>query len=196
MIFVLLVACNGSHNKKEVPVHTVAIRGELYDKKILIDTEKSYIKWRGTKLIGSAHEGTVKFKSGYLGFSQDTLAGGAFIADMATIYNTDIPLSDPVPRKNLTKHLNEDFETSKYPESSFIITHVMRLQSGKYEISGNLTIKGITHGITIEAEEEQNGYTAQFVIDRFDWKIGESGSWLEKKIVDAEIELEVYVVLN
>jgi|AntRauTorcE11898_2_1112593.scaffolds.fasta_scaffold25501_2 polyisoprenoid-binding protein YceI len=161
-----------------------------------VDITKSIIKWRGTKFLGAgSHEGTVRFKKGTLLFSDDQLAGGEFTVDMKTIYNTDIPKDDPIPRKNLTSHLNSDFETNEFSTASFIITQVDPGEANTFQITGDMTIRGITKSITINTTEAKKGkeFTTQFAFDRFDWKIGEGGSWLEKKVVDAEITLSVII---
>lgn len=159
-----------------------------------IDLSKSVVKWRGTKLMGTgSHEGIVRFKTGRLLFSGNKLTGGELIVDMKSIYNTDIPLSDPEPRKNITTHLNSDFETNIFPDASFVINKVIYVDDNHMEISGNLTIKSISNPITVKAEssKDQTEYKTEFVFNRFDWKVGENGTWLEKKLVDAEVKLSV-----
>lgn len=162
-----------------------------------IDLSKSVVKWRGTKLMGTgSHEGIVRFKAGKLVFSENQLTGGEFIVDMKSIYITDIPLSDPVPRKNLTTHLNSDFDTGHFPVSSFIITRVRHVD-GSIDVSGELKIMSISKTITIRAtaNQDQTEFKSEFVFNRFDWKIGENGSWLEKRLVDAEVKLWVEIYL-
>ena len=53
-----------------------------------IDISKSIINWEGEKITGE-HEGTIKFKDGYLIFKDKKLVGGSFTADMKTLTNTD-----------------------------------------------------------------------------------------------------------
>ena len=160
-----------------------------------IDLDKSVVKWKGTKMLGTgSHEGTVKFSQGELLLSDGKLAGGRFVVDMASIYITDIPLSDPVPRRNLTSHLNSDFETGLFPEATFDITAV-EAHGATYQITGALTIKGVANTITLTATEAPGGtcFTAKFSFDRHLWDIGENGSWLEQKLVDAEVFLEISI---
>ena len=164
-----------------------------------LNVKNSIIQWKGTKFIKSGkHEGTVMFKSGEIIMSDHQLIGGNFTADMRSIYITDIPLTDPIPRKILTTHLNSDFETDVYPEASFFIIEVNESIPASYSVTGELTIKNISRTITIKVREIEPGkkFSASFSINRFDWKIGENGSWLEKKLVDANIFLEVFVATN
>lgn len=161
-------------------------------KRVNIDLKKSVVEWKGTKLMGSAsHTGTVSINKGYLLFCDSVLTGGEFVVDMTTIYNTDIPLSDPIPRKNITDHLNSDFETDTYPDATFSIS--TRKMNGQYMLVGDMTIKGITRTLSLKARQKDNLFITAFTIDRINWKIGENGSWLEKKLVDAEIALKVTI---
>lgn len=167
-------------------------------KTLFIDLKKSVVAWKGTKMMRTGkHEGTVNFKFGKLSFSDGKLVGGEFVVDMKSIYITDIPISDPEPRKNLTTHLNKDFETKIYPTASFIITKVEQSNTELYNATGNMTIKGISKSISITVKEieREKEYFSTFTFDRFLWKIGENGSWLEKKLVDADITLKIKIVL-
>jgi len=163
-----------------------------------INTDESIVKWKGTKLMHTGkHEGTVAFKSGKMMFSNGDILSGKFVVDMTSIYNTDMPLSDPVPRKNITTHLNKDFETSIFPIATFVITDVKESDPGAYLVTGDMVIKGISRPITITMKEikHEKEYNSTFTFNRFLWKIGEKGSWLEKKLVDEDITLQVKVVL-
>jgi len=167
------------------------------DNKREIKIERSLVEWKGTKFRGKgSHSGKVFFKEGYLLFEDHELSGGEFIVDMRSIYNTDIPLSDPVPRKNLTTHLNSDFETARYPTAKFFITNVLQGTPGLM-IYGDLTIRGISRKISIQAHKiAPDKFVSEFNINRFDWKIGDNGSWLEKKLVDPDIRLKVTIICD
>jgi hypothetical protein len=41
--------------------------------------------------------------------------------------------------------------------------------------------------------EDGKTYSTEFIIDRSDFNIGKNGSWLEKKLVDAEFVLQVSI---
>lgn len=197
LVLLSIVGCAGRDNKNAAPASLVPsiVPGTIHPtEKTQINLAKSIVKWKGTKLMGAgSHSGTVKFKSGHLLYSNGQLAGGQFEVDMTSIYNTDIPLSDPVPRKNITFHLNSDFETNQYPTSRFIITGVQK-RDGVFTIEGTLIIKGIENKITFKAvKSSDNVYSAEFSFNRFDWEIGENGTWLEKKLVDPLIHLNVII---
>lgn len=167
-----------------------------------IDIEKSIIRWKGTKMMRNGkHEGTLNFKEGVLFFDDDKLVGGRVVADMKSILVTDMPSHETVPIRNLTTHLNSDFETQKYLTSSFEIIQVEYLNDSLLTLSGNMTIKDVSKNISITLlistiQENQKQLEAQFTIDRFEWNIGIDGSWLEKKLVDKEIELIIRIITN
>ncbi|MDX1629154.1 MAG: YceI family protein, partial [Fulvivirga sp.] len=157
---------------------------------ILINTDKSIVKWKGTKLMKTGkHMGTVRFKRGELYFAADTLVGGKLIVNMQSIYNTDIPKDDPVPRRKLTAHLNSDFKTDSFPRASYEIIHAEKQGNDSYRLKGYMTIRGVRQPMKVTAMEyiSKKHYGANVVFDRTDWKIGEEGSWLEQKLVDDEI---------
>lgn len=183
-----------SSEKKDHSIITVTEDQET--SRVPVDIGKSVVKWKGTKMLRTGkHEGIVSFKNGYLIFAGKRITGGYFIVDMTSIYITDIPLSDPVPRRNLTTHLNSDFDTNKYPEASFKITGVDYLSERTMRIYGDLTIKEITRSTDFNAQSlpDDSLFNATLIFDRFDWKIGEDGSWLEKKLVDDEVRLEIEI---
>ncbi len=199
LLSVLILAFGCQNNNKEHSEETVlsTLTPQKYDGVKTIDVSNSIVKWRGTKLMGTgSHEGTVKFSEGELKFSNNKLIGGTFIVDMTSIYNTDIPLSDPVPRKNITFHLNSDFATDTFPNASFTIKTVEEIDKQSMKISGDMKIRGITNPLSIEAREIIAGkiYEAKVILNRHDWNIGEQGSWLEQKLVDSELTLEIKIV--
>lgn len=118
-------------------------------------TGDSKVQWTGTKVIG-LHQGLVSIKEGKVKMKNHKLVGGYFIIDMTTIVCTDIPDSDPIPKKKLENHLKgEDFfDVAKYPTAKFEIDEVRTHpdNTAKILVLGNLTIKGITKRWKIEVE--------------------------------------------
>ncbi len=100
---------------------------------------QSNIEWTGRKVTGS-HNGTIALKGGTLVTNEGRLTGGRFVVDTASISILDV--TDPSTNAQFAGHLASDdfFSTAQYPEAVFEITGV-----NDRCISGNLTIKGITH---------------------------------------------------
>lgn len=118
-------------------------------------TGDSKVMWTGTKVVG-LHQGTVKIKEGKVKLKDQKLAGGYFIIDMTTIECTDIPDTDPIPKKKLESHLKDVdfFNVAKYPTAKFEIIEVRVHPDNPARnlVLGNLTIKGITKRWKIEME--------------------------------------------
>ena len=163
-----------------------------------IDVSKSKIFWKGTKMMGlGKHEGKIAIQNGFLLIQNNTLSGGEITVDMNTITVTDIPETDPIPIRNLTNHLKSPdfFDVDKYPYSNFQITKVEPTLNGKFQISGLLDLKGITNPVLFEAKQNsEDRFSASLEIDRFDWDIAYSGNWIDRTLVDREIQLRIEIV--
>ena len=113
-----------------------------------VDPENSTIQWVGTKITGR-HNGIVKIKSGYVKAAEENITGGKFTLDMSTISVTDL---EGDLKDKLEKHLRTEdfFEIEKFPEAVFEIASTSK-NSDAVLIKGNLTMRGITHGIEFPA---------------------------------------------
>jgi len=162
-----------------------------------VDTKSSFINWTGKKVVGS-HEGTIKLSGGELTFSAGKLTGGNFAIDMTSMENTDMKGGGA---EKLMGHLHSDdfFSTENHPSSTLKITKVMANDDG-YDITGDLTIKGITKPISFSATAGQYLANADITVDRtlYDIKYG-SGSFfsdLGDKAIDNNFTLKVNLVLQ
>ncbi len=167
-----------------------------------VSPEKSSIKWVGKKVTGQ-HNGSIGLSGGTLEVDDKTIKGGEFTIDMTSI--TVLDLTGDMKGK-LEGHLNSDdfFSVAKFPAASFKITKAVATDSkdANYEITGDLTIKGITNPITFPAKVvlTKAGFitSGKFTIDRTKWDVRYgSGSFFEglgDKTIYDDIELELYVV--
>jgi polyisoprenoid-binding protein YceI len=166
-----------------------------------LDTDKSEIQWVGKQVTGQ-HNGIVKLKDGSVTLKDGKITGGDFSIDMTSITVQDIEAE--APRQKLTNHLKSDdfFSVEKFPESKFVITSVKDKTDNEVEITGNLTIKGITHPVTIPAalEKSEAGLKAQgsVTLDRTLWDVrygsGKFFKGLGDKLIydDFELKLNLY----
>ena len=166
---------------------------------LMVVTDESRIIWTGTKIMGY-HQGTVQIREGKLLMNNQRLAGGSFIIDLSTINCTDIPASDPIPKRNLENHLKDPdfFDTKRFPTASFTFTEISpdAENQAKYQAYGNLTIKGITRKIKIEVEvasQSDKIFIGQtdMRFNRQLWGVAYSG--LKDELVHDEIKLKVFV---
>jgi polyisoprenoid-binding protein YceI len=144
-----------------------------------LDLNGSQLNWNGKKVTGE-HHGTIALKSGEITVDNGTVSGGHFVIDMATIKDND--LTDAAFNKKLTTHLKSDdfFDVEKFPTAEFKVTSVKPLKgaaAGKpnFEVTGDLTIKGMTNSVTFPAViTSANGATqasGHVVVDRTKWMI-------------------------
>ena len=113
-----------------------------------VNAEKSSVTWKAYKVTGS-HTGTINIKSGSLEFDGDKLTSGEFVVDMTTINNTDLGEGG---KNKLNGHLNSGdfFDTANHSTSSLKFTNVKATGKNSYEVTGDLTIKGITKPVTFD----------------------------------------------
>lgn len=109
-----------------------------------VDVAQSTLTWLGKKVTGS-HNGSIALQSGNLLFDGKKLSGGNFVIDMTTIKDAD-------KSERLEGHLKADdfFGTDKFATSTFVIKKIAAAGT-QVNVTGDLTIKGITNSITFPA---------------------------------------------
>ncbi len=145
------------------------------------DVKESSVKWTGKKVAGE-HYGRITLQSGTVSVAGGILAGGTFVMDMNSIVVDD--LKDQAMNEKLKGHLKSDdfFGVADYPVSRLEVTSVEKKADGTLGVTGNLTIKGITHPVsfTVTQEITSRGFRASgsMVINRarYDIRYG-SGSF-------------------
>lgn len=125
-----------------------------------VDTKKSSLNWNGKKVTGE-HYGTVDIADGTMTVDGGKLTGGTFTFDMNSIASKD--LTDEGYNKKFIGHMKSEdfFNTAKYPTSTFKIMKVTPKGNNVYEITGNMTIKGITNAVTFPATVKMSGNTVE-----------------------------------
>ncbi|MEQ8238448.1 MAG: YceI family protein [Cyclobacteriaceae bacterium] len=173
--------------------------------------DQSTISWIGSKPTGQ-HDGTIPVSTGSFAIDGDKLVGGSFTLDMNGVEVNDLEKGSKGYEK-LKKHLKSDdfFGTDTYPIAKFEITAVTPFDKSiikdkeefktaytpataseyvvnnpTHNISGNLTMKGVTKNITFPAavtiSESNLSALAKFNIDRTDWNLtyGDESSAVDK----------------
>lgn len=166
-----------------------------------VDVQKSNIAWNGKKVAGQ-HSGNIKLTGGTLSLNDGKLSNGSFNINMNSITCTDL---QGEWADKLVGHLKADdfFGVEKFPTSSFVITKVSPASAGTVNISGNLTIKGITKAISFPASMSVSGNTltasAKGVkVDRtrYDIRYGSKSFFdsIGDKAIDDEFTLDITLV--
>lgn len=169
-----------------------------------IDIKRSEVKWKGTKMRGlGKHDGIVIIKNGYYETKDGELYGGKVTLDMNTIMVTDIPDHEPVPRRRLNNHLKSDdfFGVEKYPEAEFLIKKIIERKGNEVLVEGELNIRNVSDRISVllvlkKEDSKIKAITSSFKFDRFNWNIGYEGSWVERTLVDKEVEISLILYAN
>ena len=128
-----------------------------------IDITESNIIWKGKKILGT-HTGTINLKEGFLEMEGDILIGGKFIVDMTSITVTDL---EGEYKGKLEGHLKSDdfFGIKNHPTATLLVNKATK-NGNIYDVTGDITIKGITHPIYFEIEMGSTAATANLIIDR------------------------------
>jgi polyisoprenoid-binding protein YceI len=141
-----------------------------------IDPEHTSIGFRVTHLVFSKVPGFFRKFEGSLKLDPADLTKGSvsFSIDAASI-DTNEPARD--------KHLRSDafFDVDKFPKITFKSTQVRKVAGDKIQVDGNLTIRGITKLVTLDAEVlgigpdglggERAGFEARTRINRQDYGV-------------------------
>lgn len=185
-----LGSCSQAPKTDEAQVQdTVAVVAQPVAEGTDIDVANSKITWVGTKPTGK-HDGTLGIKGGSLKLENGALTAGKIEIDMAAL--TVLDLKDAAQNADLAGHLKDAdfFDVAKFPTATFEITGTapyqadpaakkeagdMSIADANTNITGNLTLKGITKTITFPAKITIEGNNvsaiANFNIDRTQWGI-------------------------
>ncbi|MCX2719315.1 YceI family protein [Lentiprolixibacter aurantiacus] len=158
-----------------------------------VKTGESTVTWKGYKVTGS-HYGIINLQSGSLSFEGDKLVGGEFVVDMQSLISQDL---EGEYKGKLEGHLKSDdfFGVEKFPTSTLVFTEVKANGKNSYEVTGDLTIKGITKAVTFDVSVYGSKATATMKVDRseYDVRYG-SGSFFDNlgdKTIYDEFDLVV-----
>jgi polyisoprenoid-binding protein YceI len=168
-----------------------------------VDPARTEINWHATK-VGGEHRGIVKLAKGTLDIDGNKLKGGEFVMDMTSLIDTD----KETPNARLTNHLRSEdfFSVEKHPTSSFRITKIEPIAKAKageanYTITGDLTIKGITHSnafpAIVKIANNSAEATAKVVVNRLKYDIQYRSSLLgtaADKIIYDDFSIELKLV--
>lgn len=163
------------------------------EEKKKVNTETSKVTWKAYKVTGS-HYGSIALQEGALVFDGDQLTGGEFTVDMTTISTEDL---EGDSKGKLDGHLNsaDFFDTANHTTSSLKFTDVKSTGKNSYEVTGDLTIKGITKPVTFDVSVYGSKATATMKVDRtnYDVKYGSASFFddLKDKAIYDEFDLVV-----
>ena len=204
--FILMIApfffgCSGTVKEKNInssSATSISLHG-ANGKNFIIDTRESVVTWKGSSVEG-AHTGYVYISKGELMIENGHLMGGTVEVNMNKIEDNNHDNDN-----NLINHLKSPdfFDVKKFPVSTIAITRVDSMNGEHIKVTGNLTIKGITHPVTFPAnmKREIGGIVkvdGSLVIDRTRWDVRyNSGKFydnLADKTISDSIEFNMKIV--
>ncbi|MGB8356602.1 MAG: YceI family protein [Chthoniobacteraceae bacterium] len=173
----------GTNTDKNYTLH-------VEEKVYTIDVAESVMEWTGRNITG-AHYGTINLLSGSIPIRRGQPLNATFTVDINSIANLDV--QDPALNRMLVNHLKSDdfFDVKKFPTAKFDATVFDPIAGAKagapnYEVTGKLTMKGVTNDISFSSVvslREDLAITAEahFDIDRTLWNVNYgSGRFFEK----------------
>ncbi len=155
-----------------------------------LNLDNSQVTWVGTKPTGR-HNGSFGITSGNIKVTDDQIVGGKIVIDLTDIDVYDLK-EDMESHGKLVNHLKsaDFFDVENNPTAIFEITKVedfvkdatkteekseFKLENPTHRISGNLTMRGNTLGISFPAKVSMKDgkikAEAKFNIDRTKWGV-------------------------
>ena len=90
-------------------------------------------------------------------------------------------------------------DAAKFPKVTFASTAVKALAGGRFEVTGKMSIKGITRDIAAPFTAKPQGsaqlFEGAFVLKRLEFKIGE-GPWSDTETVADEVQIRFKVLAS
>lgn len=197
----LFFGCDGlvkgeNKNNASASLLSLHVGNEKYV--VIVDTKESVVTWKGSS-VGGSHTGYIDISKGELMIENGQLMGGTVEIDMNTIEDKDYGRDN-----GLVKHLKDPdfFDVKKFPTSTIAITKAVSINVEEKKITGNLTIKGITHPVSFPAKiEVKDGIvkaSGKLVIDRTLWDVRyKSGKFfdnLKDEAISDSIEFNIKIV--
>jgi len=90
------------------------------------------------------------------------------------------------------------FDSARFPQASFVSTRVSPAGPGRFEVSGKLTLKGVTRELGVPVTLARSGdittASGSFAIRRLDYRIGE-GEWSDTSLVADDVQVRFKLAL-
>ena len=192
------VASTEDANKKTEAV-------SLVDGEYAIDPVQSTCNWKGTKITGDTHVGTLNMHKGSVTVIDQVIANGLAAVDMNSMVCTDEGM-DEEAKGNLIGHLKSDdfFGVEQFPYARLEVEG-MKSKEGTTYVNGKIFVREIGQPInfpvTITQEDNLLIIDAKVTFDRSKHDVKfRSGAFpdlfpdLGDKLINDDIELDVHLV--
>ena len=181
LFLITFISCNSPEKNKTAPIDEAITQTET---SFEVDTINSSIEWVGTMVGIYKHNGLVGIREGNLSWNGNSFYSGQFTVNMKSITQSDTLYK--TAENKLVKHLEsaDFFDVVNHPTATFIITES---NAETNSISGNLTIRGITHSETVSeiAFDKESGTVSGIIsFDRQKYGVFYKGSSKDMLISD------------
>lgn len=172
---------------KKVETDTKTAPPAAATRTLKLDAAGSSIGFVGAKVTGD-HKGSFQEFEGEV-----TLAGDQIASLRVTVKTASVESDAP----DLTNHLKSPdfFDVEKFPKAKFESTKIEK-SGDKYQVTGNLTMHGVTKSITfpatIQTKPDGVDTQAEFVINRKDFGIVYPGMANDLIKDDVAIKLDIH----
>lgn len=125
--------------------------------------------------------------------------------DPAKLATSKIAFSVDTGSADISREANAElvkplwFNVAAFPKATFQSTAIKRLDATKYEVSGQLSIKGLSSNVVVPVTLAQNGATTTatgaFPIKRLAFRIGEK-EWADTSMVADEVQVKFKIAIT
>jgi polyisoprenoid-binding protein YceI len=208
-LVITLVSCNTKPAAENAGAGEAQSAAVATGTEFALNTATSTLGWKGQK-PGGEHFGVVSITEGKLTAEGGKLVSGAFTIDLNSITDTD--LTDAGMNGKLVGHLKSPdfFDVAQFPTAKFELVSVAELPAGtsavegvavSHQITGNLTMKGVSKSISFPAqvvvsESAITAVTAPFAINRTEWGVNYGSKSIFAELKDKFINDEMIITLN
>lgn len=166
-----------------------------------VSSESSTLTWTGSKITGSSHSGTIAIQSGSISYADGLITSANVVMDMKNIACTDD--MDQEYKDKLIGHLQSEdfFNAAEHKSAVFTLTSFEKVKGESYNVTGNLTIKGISNKITFPATVKMNdsmiSVDADLSIDRTKWDVhygsGSIFDGLGDNVINDDVDIKIHI---
>ncbi len=187
--FLVVLACGGASVQAQDP-QIENINSEPNISGWTVNKTETTLAFSGIQ-SGEAFTGSFSDFDAVINFDPENLADAKVVVtiDMNSAQTDDLESTNALPSK-------EWFNIRKFPVAKFEASEFKHLSGDKYEAKGNLSIRGITKGITLPFNLKiENGHAsmeAALNINRTTYKIG-TGMWASKDWVEHIININIHL---
>ena len=170
------------------PAETPAPAGEPLSFKI-VPNDENILGFTGYKVTGKQQGGWTEYE-GTVQFPDGTIESGIIdlTIQMESLFSGASMLTDTLKTESW-------FNVAAHPTATFKSTKIEKAGDA-YNVSGDLTLRGVTKNITFPAQISIDGGTlttqAEFALNRHDWGIKDEG--FAGDLVEAEVVIQFQIV--